>query len=216
MKQLLYVSVFFVLLFLSSCEKGPRQAIIETEFGNITVELMDSTPFHRDNFVKLVDEGFYSDLLFHRVVNDFMIQGGDPKSKNASQKERLGMTGPGYTVKEEIGALHYRGVLAAARKGGPSNPKMNSSGSQFYLVNGKKKLTRNEISKAEVYNKIEYTKEQIDKYLEVGGYPILDTKYTVFGKVIEGMDVLDKISDVEIGKFSRPKKDIVMKIRMIN
>lgn len=216
MKQLLYVLVFLMIFLISSCEKGPRQAIIETEFGNIKVELMDSTPFHRDNFVNLVDQGFYNDLLFHRIVEDFMIQGGDPDSKNALQNKRLGMGGPGYRINAEIGALHYRGVLAAARQGGPSNPEMKSSGSQFYLVNGKKKLTQKDISNAEKYNKMEYTQEQIDKYLEGGGYPILDTKYTVFGKVIEGMEVLDKISSVEIGKFSRPKKDIKMKVRMIN
>lgn len=216
MKQFLYVSVILVMLLLNSCEKGSRQAIIETEFGNIKIELMDSTPFHRDNFVKLVNQGFYNDLLFHRVVKDFMIQGGDPDSKNAPQNKRLGMGGPGYRINAEIGALHYRGALAAARKGGASNPEMKSSGSQFYLVNGKKKLTLKDISYAEKYNKMKYTQDQIDKYLKEGGYPILDTKYTVFGKIIEGMDVLDKISSVEVGKFNRPKKDIKMKVRMIN
>lgn len=216
MKRLVFLLFIGVIFILNSCDSGPRKALIETEFGNITVELLDSTPLHRDNFIKLVDEGFYDNLLFHRIMNDFMIQGGDPDSKDAPQSKRLGMGSPGYTIPAEIEALHYRGTLAAARKGGPANPEMKSSGSQFYIVHGKQKLTEEDLKKAEEYNKLEYTQEQVNKYLEIGGYPFLDNNYTVFGKVIEGMDVMDKIANVKVANANRPIEDITMKIKMLN
>ena len=216
MKRLVFLLFISIVFTLNSCDSGSRRALIETEFGNITVELLDSTPLHRDNFIKLVDEGFYNNLLFHRIMNDFMIQGGDPDSKNAPQSKRLGMGNPGYTISAEIKALHYRGTLAAARKGGPANPEMESSGSQFYIVHGKQKLTVEDIKKAEDFNKLEYTQEQVNKYLEIGGYPFLDNNYTVFGKVIEGMDVLDKIANVQVAKADRPIEDVTMKIKMLN
>jgi len=215
--KLFYTSVFLVfVIFLSSCNSGPRKAKIHTDFGDIIVELSDSTPLHRDNFIKLAKEGFYDGLLFHRVMNDFMIQGGDPDSKDADKSQRLGVGGPGYLLPAEIGALHYRGALAAARMGGPSNPEFKSNGSQFYLVQGKKILNEEDLKKAEEFNKLSYSTEQFNKYLENGGYPFLDNSYTVFGKIVEGFDVLDKIAGVKTGNADRPVEDVKMTIKMIN
>ncbi len=214
MKYLLPILFLVTILIASSCNKGKRQAVIETKFGNITVELSDSTPIHRDNFIKLVNDGFYDGLLFHRVINDFMIQGGDPESKDAPISKRLGANGPGYTISPELkGLLHYRGALASARKGPKGNP---DSGSQFYLVQGKKKLTEADLKKAEQYNKLTYTDEEKAKYLKEGGYPFLDNNYTVFGYVIDGMDVIDKIANVKKVPGDRPAENITMKIKIIN
>ncbi|HHH54474.1 MAG TPA: peptidylprolyl isomerase [Bacteroidetes bacterium] len=216
MKQTIYIFLFFLFLGFTSCNSGPKKALIETNFGNIEIELYDSTPKHRDNFIKLVKQGFYDSLLFHRVINDFMIQGGDPESKNAPMTKRLGGKGTGYTIPPEFGELHYRGALAAARKPDQVNPGKESSGSQFYIIQGKKHLTEKDIEKAVEYNKMNYTPEQIKKYLEVGGYPYLDNNYTVFGKVIKGMDVVDKIAQVNKGMYDRPTENIIMKIKMLN
>lgn len=213
MKYTISISIFILIMFFSSCSSGPRKAIIETNFGNITIELSDSTPLHRDNFIKLVNEGFYDDLLFHRVIKNFMIQGGDPESKGADIAKRLGRGGPGYTIPAENGGLHYKGALAAARKGPKGSP---DSGSQFYLVHGKSDLNEADIEKAEEYNKLHYTEAQKKKYFEEGGYPFLDNNYTVFGHVVEGLDVIDKIVEVEKVPGDRPKEDVTMKIKMIN
>jgi len=216
MKNFIF-SIFIVSIFLAvGCKSEPTKAVIETKFGNITVELSDSTPIHRDNFIKLVKEGFYDDLLFHRVIKGFMVQGGDPDSKNAPLSKRLGMNGPGYTIEAEIGMLHYRGALAAARKGGPGNPDKRSSGSQFYIVDGIQSVSEKDLSNAQSRNGLNYTKEQIDKYRDQGGYPFLDNEYTVFGYVIDGMDVVEKITNVEKVSGDRPKEDLKMKIRLIN
>ncbi len=214
MKKITILAVLVVILFASGCDVGKRRAVIQTNFGDITIELSDSTPIHRDNFIKLVNDGFYDGLLFHRVIKDFMIQGGDPESKNAPADKRLGMSGPGYTIQPEItGMLHYRGALASARKGPKGNP---DSGSQFYLVQGKRNLTEQDLEKAENYNKLSYTEEQKAKYLKEGGYPFLDNNYTVFGYVIDGMDVIDKIAAVKKTVGDRPEENITMKIKMIN
>ena len=133
----------FGLISASGCNEkgpeGPRQVIIHTSFGDMVVALSDSTPGHRDNFIQLVETGFYDSLQFHRVIKDFMIQGGDPESKLATRSSRLGSGGPGYTVPQEIRTdhLHFKGALAAARQGDGANPKRASSGSQFYLVHGR-------------------------------------------------------------------------------
>ncbi len=217
MKRTLFFALLFIIgIIISSCKQGPQKALIETNYGNIVIELSDSTPQHRDNFIKLVEQGFYDSLLFHRVIKGFMIQGGDPESKNAPKNKRLGAGDPGYLIPAEIGALHYRGALAAARKGGPVNPEKKSNGSQFYIVQGKKKLTKEDIEKASKYNKLKYSPEQIEKYLQKGGYPFLDNNYTVFGKVIEGMDVVDKIANVRTRLYDRPDEDVIMKIKLIN
>ncbi len=218
MKKLLFIALVGALL-VTSCKPSkqePRKALIETSFGNITVELLDSTPKHRDNFVKLVEEGFYNDLLFHRVINEFMIQGGDPNSKDAEPGKRLGAGGPGYNIPAEIKYKHYRGALAAARRGGPSNPEMKSSGSQFYIVQGKTKLSENELLSMGKMSKTEYTEEEKQRYLKEGGSPFLDNQYTVFGYVVDGMDVVDKIAKVEKDRSDRPVEDVKMKIKMLN
>ena len=145
-----------------------------------------------------------------------MIQGGDPKSKNAPPGSPLGNGGPGYEVPAEItpGLVHVKGALAAARAPDRVNPEKKSSGSQFYIVHGKS-LTDNALDQAEGQKDIRYTPEQRKVYLENGGYPSLDQNYTVFGQVISGLDVIDKIAEAKRDRRNRPEKDIKMKVRLI-
>jgi peptidyl-prolyl cis-trans isomerase B (cyclophilin B) len=197
---------------LTSCKEKMHQALISTEYGDIKILLYNSTPKHRDNFIKLVKEGFYDDLLFHRVINQFMIQGGDPDSKTAGPGVQLGAGGPGYEIDAEIGAPHLRGALAAART---PNPQKKSSGSQFYIVTGKKQNDP-ELKYYEKQRGITYNEVQRKIYMEEGGYPSLDMEYTVFGEVLSGIEVVDKISQLEKDQGDRPVKDVRMKIKMIN
>ncbi len=208
---------FFILavtwLLASACNREKTAyVLIETEFGNMKAMLYNSTPKHRDNFLKLAGEGYYNDLLFHRVIRGFMIQGGDPDSRNAAPGAMLGMGGPGYTIDAEIGAPHLKGVLAAARD---MNPAKASSGSQFYIVQGQPvddgTLTGLEQQKGFTYNP---TQRQI--YKEIGGAPFLDGDYTVFGEVVEGIEVIDKIAAVPTGTADRPIADVKMKISIIS
>ncbi|MCB9287566.1 MAG: peptidylprolyl isomerase [Lewinellaceae bacterium] len=191
-------------------------AELETEFGTMVIQLYDATPKHQDNFVKLVEEGFYDSLLFHRVIENFMIQGGDPDSKDAAAGLALGSGGPGYTIEAEFvdSLIHLKGALAAARTGDAVNPQKRSSGSQFYIVQGQP-MTEELLNRIEAQKGIRYSKEQREAYLEVGGTPFLDREYTVFGRVIEGLDVLDKIAEVQTDGRDRPVKDVHMKIRLI-
>jgi len=186
---------------------------IETNFGTMVVHLYDDTPKHRDNFIKLAEENFYDDLLFHRVINGFMIQGGDPKSRGADAKARLGSGGPGYQVPAEFvdTLAHIKGALAAART---NNPEKKSSGSQFYIVHGKK-VSEQQIAMMESQKGIRYSPEQREIYANQGGTPFLDQEYTVFGQVIEGLDVIDKIAAVKTAPGDRPKEDVWMKVRVI-
>ncbi len=202
--------LFFVALFASSCNKsGQTQFVIETDLGNMTFELYDSTPQHRDNFIKLINEGFYNGLLFHRIIKGFMIQGGDPNSKDAGPDTRLGGGGPGYTIEAEIGAPHFKGTLAAARTGGPSNPEKRSSGSQFYIVQGKKQSEK-EVKDNGARKGITYSEAQTKKYTELGGAIFLDMDYTVFGEIIDGMEVIDKLAAVKTQPGDRPVEDLKM------
>jgi len=187
---------------------------IETTLGTMTAILYDATPQHRDNFLKLAEDGFYDDLLFHRVINGFMVQGGDPKSRDAKSDQRLGSGGPGYQVPAEFvdTLAHIKGALAAART---NNPKKKSSGSQFYIVHGRP-LSTQQLDMMEAQKDIRYTPEQREIYTTQGGTPQLDQEYTVFGQVIEGFDVLDKIAAAATAPGDRPKEDIKMKIRPIN
>jgi len=189
---------------------------IETEFGTMTAELYNATPKHRDNFVKLAEEGYYNDLLFHRVISGFMIQGGDPNSRNAAPGAGLGFGGPNYQVPAEFvdSLAHVKGALAAARTGGPSNPEKKSSGSQFYIVQGGP-VTDETLTQIENMKRFHYTPEQRAAYTTLGGTPHLDRDYTVFGRVIKGLEVIDKIAAVEKDSGDRPKKDVKMKIRVI-
>lgn len=206
----------------SLAPQEPRRVLIETNYGSMVIQLSDSTPGHRDNFVKLVEEGFYEDLLFHRVIKDFMIQGGDPNSRGAEPTARLGNGGPGYTLPAEIRAdhVHVKGALAAARQGDQVNPLKASSGSQFYLVHGK---TYNEMELAKTEERVraiapgfQYSNEAKEAYATSGGTPFLDMGYTVFGHVTEGMNVVDSIAAVQTRRGDRPMEDVWMRMRMLN
>lgn len=234
---------------------------ITTSLGNITVRLYDETPLHRDNFLKLAKEGFYNGTLFHRVIKDFMIQGGDPDSKGAPAGKALGMGGPDYTIEAEIkpGLIHKRGALAAARQGDEVNPERRSSGSQFYIVWGQQykegqmgqlakqmkmqalntvfnrlaterkaqimELRRNRdraglqelqdeleaLANAEVESQqLGLSELQRQTYTTLGGTPHLDGQYTVFGEVVEGLDVVERIQHAATGRNDRPVEDVAM------
>lgn len=190
---------------------------LETSKGNIIIELYEDTPLHRSNFMKLVEKGFYDGLLFHRVIDGFMIQGGDPKSRNAESGAALGSGGPGYTVPNEIeiGHVHIKGALAAARTGDEFNPERKSSGSQFFIVHGSK-LNEKMLESFEARNGMHYTPEQRADYLEYGGTPFLDGQYTVFGRVISGFEVIDTIATIQKDANDRPIEDIEMKFHFID
>ncbi|HAQ37968.1 MAG TPA: peptidylprolyl isomerase [Saprospirales bacterium] len=216
MQKNLFKLIFLLsLLFYTSCKEHIFKVEIQTVHGNMVFELYNSTPLHRDSFIKLIDSGFYDELLFHRVIHDFMVQGGDPDSKNAGPEIRLGSGGPGYLIPAEIGALHVRGALAAARIGGKANPDKFSSGSQFYIVQGLKKLNELDLEEAVRQHNRSYTEDEKRIYLEQGGYPALDNEYTVFGKLVQGFDVLDKIATVETDSDDRPLQNLPMKVRVI-
>lgn len=190
--------------------------LLETPFGEMEIELFDETPKHRDNFIRLAEEGFYENLLFHRVISGFMIQGGDPVSRGAKKGKSLGSGGPGYQIDAEFNPefVHLKGALAAARTGGPSNPLKQSSGSQFYIVQGNK-LTQEQLNQVEHRKGIHYTDGQKKIYKEVGGTPFLDMEYTVFGRVVNGLDVIDKIAKAKTNKSNRPDEDIWMKVKVV-
>lgn len=214
MNQINFILISFTILMLTACGGDQTQYVsIETEYGTMKAELYSSTPLHRDNFVKLVKESYYDDLLFHRIIQGFMIQGGDPQSRGAAPGQALGMGGPGYLVDAEIGAPHFKGTLAAARTGGASNPEKKSSGSQFYVVQGNAQ-TDAALDNFERQKGIKYNASQREKYKTIGGTPMLDTDYTVFGELVEGLDVLDKIAAVQKDASDRPLQDVKMKIRL--
>jgi peptidyl-prolyl cis-trans isomerase B (cyclophilin B) len=212
-KSLLYICLVLVA-GLAACKGKEKvyKAVITTPYGDVTIELYNSTPKHRDNFVKLVREGFYNDLLFHRVIDKFMIQSGDPSSRNAAAGVPLGSGGPGYEIDAEVGSPHLRGVLAAARL---PNPEKRSSGSQFYIVVGDR-VTEDELQRWELVKKIKYNDVQRQIYLEQGGYPSLDMDYTVFGEVVSGMEIVDRIAKVPVDDRNRPIEDVRMTIKLIN
>ncbi len=204
-----------MLMLFAQCGDKQHYVTIDTDLGSMKVELYNSTPIHRDNFLKLVKEGFYDDLLFHRVIQGFMVQGGDPDSKNAPVDQMLGQGGPGYQLDAEIGELHLKGALSAARLGDNVNPEKKSSGSQFFIVQGYN-VSDQELEQWESRKGLSYTDEEKAMYKERGGYPFLDGDYTVFGKVVEGLDVIDKIAAVQTGSADRPVEDIKMKISISN
>ena len=192
---------------------------ITTDMGVMIVRLYDATPQHRDNFIKLVKQHFYDSLLFHRVISGFMIQGGDPLSKNAKPGEMLGMGGSEMTrIPAEFrpDLIHKKGVLAAARD---NNPEKASSACQFYLVQGKVssdiELNQVECNTRNSLPEFSYTEEQRKIYKTNGGTPFLDMNYTVFGEVEKGLDVLDKIAGVAKDPGDRPVTDVRMKIELM-
>jgi cyclophilin family peptidyl-prolyl cis-trans isomerase len=190
---------------------------IETSAGDMVVMLYDETPLHRDNMLKLAREGYYKDQLFHRVIRNFMIQGGDPNSVDAPRGQRLGAGNPGYTIPAEFrkDLFHKKGALAAARTGDQVNPQKESSGSQFYLVQGRV-FTVDMLKAMEKDRPEPFTPEEIEAYTTLGGTPHLDGSYTVFGEVVEGMNVLDSIASVPVDSYNRPLQDVVFNILPID
>lgn len=277
-------TLILIVVLLVSCgnsgapkeKKGKKEksrfVLVETPYGNMKLKLYNETPKHRDNFIKLVEDGFYDSLLFHRVIKDFMIQGGDPESKGAASDTRLGNGGPGYKIDAEFlpQFIHKKGALAAAREGDQVNPEKKSSGSQFYIVQGKtfaekdlnqmverinfpkkKQLVFDFVNSPEnasikqhldslqqvrafnelnaAYNKIaedlepefqklglfSYNDEQKELYKTLGGTPHLDQNYTVFGEVVEGLNIIDSIATVKTGAADRPVEDVWMKMKTV-
>ena len=285
MKRNLVLSILMVAMTLISCSASNNESKgdaapkskqtekmtkveLQTSLGNIVVELYNETPEHRDNFIKLVKDGYYDGVLFHRVIKDFMIQTGDGNSKTAGPETTLGNGDPGYTLPAEFvypKYFHKRGALAAARTGDQVNPERRSSGSQFYIVTGKvysseelQAMTKSlaEVKKEDIFRRLvmenqsritelqqqndmaaldamqrefiqkteeeaaktpfTMTDEQINAYTSIGGTPHLDGQYTVFGEVVSGMDVVDKIQNTTTGRLDRPTVDIrIIKARII-
>jgi peptidyl-prolyl cis-trans isomerase B (cyclophilin B) len=193
-----------------------------TNYGNMVIRLSDSTPLHRDNFLSLVKTGYYDSVLFHRVINRFMIQAGDPDSRQAAAGTPLGEGGPGYTVPAEFRAslFHKKGVIAAARESDDVNPQKASSGSQFYIVQGKL-FTDGGLDSLETYRlkgrKIPLQQRAV--YKTIGGTPHLDQNYTVFGEVVKGLEVIDTIAAAPTSKGvdrDRPLQDVrIIRARLI-
>lgn len=182
---------------------------LQTDKGKIRIRLYNETPKHRDNMLKLVKEGFYDGLLFHRVIKDFMIQGGDPQSKNAPAGQMLGSGDVGYTIPAEFNPafVHKKGALSAARQGDQVNPEKRSSGCQFYLVQGRK-WSDAELNNFEKQRGIPYTPAQREAYKTLGGTPHLDGGYTVYGEVISGLEIIDLIAAVKTAPGDRPVADV--------
>lgn len=222
MKRFLLIFLLLPLLGIpTNAKKKDKRSIvrIETTMGNIRVALLDETPHHRDNFLRLAESGHYDGTLFHRVIDKFMIQGGDPDSKTAQPGQLLGDGDVEYTLEPEFLLPYYyhlRGALAAARESDDVNPEQRSSGSQFYIVTGKKfgPASLREVRNKLEANGIEMTSQMFDDYQQYGGAPHLDGSYTVFGQVIEGMDVAEKIQRVKTDHNDRPIENITV-IRMV-
>lgn len=270
MKQNFWILLIILACSAVACKSGQKKdgnmeketvLKIETSMGDIKVKLYNETPKHRDNFIKLVKDGTYNGTLFHRVIKDFMVQAGDPESKNAPKGKMLGSGDVGYTVPAEFvypKYFHKKGALSAARQGDEVNPKKESSGCQFYIVTGKvfndstllnmeQQKNQNKVTEAfnalaqkhmkEIYKMrkandqdglyalqdtlfiqaeaeaakqpdFHFTPEQIKAYTTVGGTPHLDGEYTVFGEVVEGMDIVDKIQQVKTDRSDRPEEDV--------
>ena len=270
MKQNFWILLIILACSAVACKSGQKKdgnmeketvLKIETSMGDIKVKLYNETPKHRDNFIKLAKDGTYNGTLFHRVIKDFMVQAGDPESKNAPKGKMLGSGDVGYTVPAEFvypKYFHKKGALSAARQGDEVNPKKESSGCQFYIVTGKvfndstllnmeQQKNQNKVTEAfnalaqkhmkEIYKMrkandqdglyalqdtlfiqaeaeaakqpdFHFTPEQIKAYTTIGGTPHLDGEYTVFGEVVEGMDIVDKIQQVKTDRSDRPDEDV--------
>lgn len=205
---LAFLCLFSVGVFAQKSSKKDDVVTIKTDLGTIRVILFDETPKHKANFLKLTKDKFYDGLLFHRVIDDFMIQGGDPNSRNAKPEDMLGKGDNGYKIPAEFSPklFHQKGALAAARD---NNPAKESSGCQFYIVQGRK-WSKNDLNKQAARAARKLTDSQRKVYEEIGGTPHLDGSYTVFGQVVDGMDVIDKIGSVEKDERDRPEKNISM------
>jgi cyclophilin family peptidyl-prolyl cis-trans isomerase len=183
---------------------------IQTSAGNIKIKLYDETPKHKANFLKLVEQGYYNGLLFHRVIPAFMIQTGDPNSRDARPGQSLGNGGPNYTIPAEFNSalFHKKGAVAAARRSDEVNPLKESSGSQFYIVQGRVYNTTQLNSFVESNKHLPFTQEEINAYTTMGGVPHLDNAYTVFGEVVEGLEIIDAIAAVKTDQRNRPVTDV--------
>lgn len=200
--------ICILLGMTTQAQEKETMVLIKTSKGDIKVKLYNDTPLHRDNFIKLINEGWYNNSPFHRVINNFMIQGGHNQD---------GSVDPGYTIPAEFRANHFhkKGALAAARQGDQVNPKKASSGCQFYIVQGQV-LTDAHIQMYQQRYGLTFTEEQIEAYKTVGGTPHLDGEYTVFGEVVEGLDVIDAIAKVKTGYMDVPVEPVTMTIEIIN
>lgn len=233
--KLLMAAIVLVSVVSCSSLKTGRQkeqkVLITTTEGDIKIKLYNETPLHRDNFKKLVKSKFYDGVLFHRVISEFMIQGGDPDSKNAEKGVPLGSGSVGYTIPAEFRTpdiYHKKGTLAAARTGDNVNPQKESSGSQFYIVVGKtytdQQLDVMQRDKTLKYSRpgdgsdlnYLFSEQARNDYKTIGGTPNLDANYTVFGEVVEGLEIVESISEVDTDRSDRPLEDIkVLKMRLV-
>ena len=215
-----------LLLFCANISAQERAEVeLETTEGNIRIALFNETPQHRDNFMKLVRMEFYDSLLFHRVIKDFMIQGGDLNSRHAKPGQLLGEGELDYTIEPEFRLpqiYHRRGVIASARESDKVNPERRSGAAQFYIVWGKVYDDRRLASVQErldsaTNGQVKLTPEMIETYKTVGGTPHLDGQYTVFGEITEGLDVVDRIQQMETDKNDRPIKDVrILRVKIIS
>lgn len=208
------------VLVAAGCARKPEVVmVVETTMGTIEFKLYNETPKHRDNFIKLAEEHYFDSLLFHRVIDNFVIQGGDPHSKYAVPGQPLGAGSPGWTVPAEFrldkGIFHKKGAVNAAREGDDTNPERASCASQFCFMMGSP-MTDEQLDQVQARldamtgGKVKLTPEMREVYKEVGGSPHLDGQYTVFGEVVSGMDVLERIQKVETDVFDRPLEDVRM------
>lgn len=212
----IFIMISLSLCVLAQSDKERQQVLIETSLGNIRVELYNETPLHRDNFLKLVGEGFYDGILWHRVIKNFMIQTGDSTTRHAQPGEFVGLHAPDYSIPAEIvypKFFHKRGALAAAREGDDTNPERASSSSQFYIVYGKtfSTLTLQDFQeriRENTNGQYEMTDEIQAYYHKIGGTPHLDGQYTIFGEVTDGLDVVRQIQQVFTDDYDRPVDDI--------
>ena len=215
--------IFTVILSIISTHNAWSQTashtlLIETSLGKMKCILYEQTPMHADNFIKLVNDGTYNGVLFHRVIKDFMIQTGDPDSKNAANGALVVSGGPGYRVPAEFhpDLYHKKGALAAARQGDQTNPNRESNGSQFYIVHGKVFSDEQLDQMESTGSHIKFTAEQRMFYKALGGTPHLDYEYTVFGEVTDGIDVIDAIASEPTNEKDRPLEDVkIIKISVL-
>ena len=215
-KRLLFLALVLLCALAQILPLQGKTVLLETTMGNIRIALYDDTPQHRDNFLKLVEEHYYDSLLFHRVIHNFMIQTGSPDSRHAEPGEAVGHKDKDYTIEAEIRLpqhFHKRGAVAAAREGDRTNPERRSSGGQFYIVWGTTystlTLDRLNLKLDSLSNgTMSFSAEMTDYYRKVGGSPHLDGQYTVFGEVVEGLDVVDKIQQVYTDDYHRPVDDV--------
>lgn len=226
MKKISFLVIFFAAMLLSSAQVATNQKVnkakgtmieMVTSQGKITLRLYDETPLHRDNFLKLVENHTYDGLLFHRVIKNFMVQAGDPKSRDAKPGQPLGDGTLGYTVPAEFRPelIHKRGALCAARQGDQVNPKKASSATQFYIVQGQVWDDKTLDMMEQRFGK-KFTAEQRKVYTTMGGTPHLDGDYTVFGEVVDGMEVVNKISDLPCDRMDRPVEDVkIISVKVI-